>query len=349
VRRTKAGVSIEDLAEDIARRGLLQSLNVQPVLDADGAETGVFEIPAGGRRYRALERLVSQKRLSKTALIPCIVRDPSVEVSAEEDSLAENLQRAALHPLDQFRAFKTLREKGAGDEEIAARFFVAPAVVKQRLRLAAVSEKLLGIYAEDGMTLEQLMAFTVTNDHARQEQVAFGVGVVSGVIMPFQFGTNCLRGRAVFHDMIVSRRILFIARYSAISSDYRSSPRTNEGDGHKMALAAGAALARMDQANIMVQPPVIYDGHLHGLPLRIHAEPDSIILDGAGRRFASEYEFAMGERLMDLDPATGKPKHMPDWIISHWPMVRRTPLIRWYRRYDKNLANDGEDAARTGL
>jgi ParB family chromosome partitioning protein len=34
-----------------------------------------------------------------------------------------------------------------------------------------VSEKLLGIYAEDGMTLEQLMAFTVTNDHARQEQV----------------------------------------------------------------------------------------------------------------------------------------------------------------------------------
>ena len=131
----------------------------------------MFEIPAGGRRYRALERLVKQKRLSKTALIPCIVRDPGVEVSAEEDSLAENVQRVALHPLDQFRAFKALRDKGAGEEEIAARFFVAPAVVKQRLRLAAVSEKLLDVYAEDGMTLEQLMAFTVTTDHARQEQV----------------------------------------------------------------------------------------------------------------------------------------------------------------------------------
>ncbi len=46
-----------------------------------------------------------------------------------------------------------------------------PTVVKQRLRLAAVSPKLLDIYAEDGMTLEQLMAFTVTADHARQEQV----------------------------------------------------------------------------------------------------------------------------------------------------------------------------------
>jgi ParB family transcriptional regulator, chromosome partitioning protein len=171
VRRLKAGVSIEDLAEDIARRGLLQSLTVRPVLDAEGAETGMFEIPAGGRRYRALERLVEQKRLSKTALVPCIVRDPGVGVSAEEDSLAENVQRVALHPLDQFRAFKALRDRGAGEEEIAARFFVAPAVVKQRLRLAAVSGKLLDIYAEDGMTLEQLMAFTVTTDHGRQEQV----------------------------------------------------------------------------------------------------------------------------------------------------------------------------------
>jgi ParB family chromosome partitioning protein len=164
-------ISIEDLAEDIARRGLLQSLNVRPVLDATGAETGMFEIPAGGRRYRALELLVKQKRLSKTAPVPCIVRDPAVEVSAEEDSLAENVQRVALHPLDQFRAFKALCDQGAGEEEIAARFFVPPAVVKQRLRLASVSEKLLGVYAEDGMTLEQLMAFTVTTDQARQEQV----------------------------------------------------------------------------------------------------------------------------------------------------------------------------------
>jgi len=36
------------------------------VLDADGAETGMYEIPAGGRRYRALELLVKQKRMMKT-------------------------------------------------------------------------------------------------------------------------------------------------------------------------------------------------------------------------------------------------------------------------------------------
>src|SRR6185437_121270 len=118
-----------------------------------------------------LQHLVKQKRLAKTAPVPCVVRDPSVDISAEEDSLAENVHRAPLHPLDQFRAFQALRQKGQSEEEIAAAFFVGVSVVKQRLRLATVSEKLLDVYAEDGMSLDQLMAFTVTSDHARQKQV----------------------------------------------------------------------------------------------------------------------------------------------------------------------------------
>jgi ParB family chromosome partitioning protein len=43
--------------------------------------------------------------------------------------------------------------------------------VRQRLRLASVSPSLLDVYGEDGMSLEQLMAFSVTDNHARQEQV----------------------------------------------------------------------------------------------------------------------------------------------------------------------------------
>ena len=168
VRRVKAGVSIEELAEDIARRGLLQGLSVRPVVDEAGTETGMFEIPAGGRRYRALEFLVKNKRMTKTTPVPCIVREDGI---AEEDSLAENVQRAPLHPLDQFRAFLTLKEKGQSEEEIAATFFVSVNVVKQRLKLASISPKLLDIYAEDGMSLDQLMAFTVSGDHERQEQV----------------------------------------------------------------------------------------------------------------------------------------------------------------------------------
>jgi ParB family transcriptional regulator, chromosome partitioning protein len=171
VRRIKAGVSVEELAEDIARRGLLQSLSVRPVLDDDGTKTGKFEIPAGGRRFQALSLLVKQKRLAKITPIPCIVRDAASDILAEDGSLAENMQRVALHPLDQFRAFASLRDKGQSDAEIAAAFFVTPQIVKQRLKLASVAPSLLEVYAEDGMTLEQLMAFTVNPDHARQVQV----------------------------------------------------------------------------------------------------------------------------------------------------------------------------------
>ncbi|MFM2045679.1 MAG: hypothetical protein RLY86_4255 [Pseudomonadota bacterium] len=62
-------------------------------------------------------------------------------------------------------------QAGLSPADIAARFFLTETVVRQRLRLATVSPALLEIYAADGMTLEQLMAFSVCDDHTRQEQV----------------------------------------------------------------------------------------------------------------------------------------------------------------------------------
>ena len=84
VRKVKAGVSLEELAEDIGRRGLIQSLHVRPVLDGAGAETGLFEVTAGGRRLQALQRLVKAKRLSKTQGVPCVVQTDH-GTAAEED------------------------------------------------------------------------------------------------------------------------------------------------------------------------------------------------------------------------------------------------------------------------
>ena len=49
----------------------------------------MFEVPAGGRRYRALELLVKQKRMAKTRRSPACVRDGGI---AEDDSLAENVR-----------------------------------------------------------------------------------------------------------------------------------------------------------------------------------------------------------------------------------------------------------------
>lgn len=171
VRHVKHGISIDELAADIAHRGLLQNLNVRPVLDGEGEETGNFHVLAGGRRFQALQLLVRQKRIAKTVDVPCKVKDADDPVSAEEDSLAENTFHVGLHPLDQFRGMKTLVDQGLGIETVADRFHTTSKTVQQRLKLVAVSPKLLDVYAESEMTLEQLMAFTVSNDHQRQEQV----------------------------------------------------------------------------------------------------------------------------------------------------------------------------------
>ena len=168
VRQIKAGVSIENLAADIARRGLLQSLSVRQILNDAGEETGAYGVQAGGRRLRALQLLVKQKKLAKNAPVPCIIR---TEGFVEADSLAENTEREALHPLDQFRAFKALADKGEGEETIAAAFNVSTAVVKQRLRLAKASQPLLQAYEDDEISLDQLMAFCLVDDHKRQDEV----------------------------------------------------------------------------------------------------------------------------------------------------------------------------------
>lgn len=175
VRHVKNGVSLEALAEDIAYRTMLQNLNVRPLVNEDGEETGMYKVPAGGRRFKAVGLLVKQKRFPKDGGLWCNIKAANDPISEEDDSFAENFFRANLHPLDEFRAFFTLSEQGQGHETIAARFSTTPQVVKQRLKLASVSPKLLEVYGENEMTLEQLMAFTLTDDHARQEQVWDGV------------------------------------------------------------------------------------------------------------------------------------------------------------------------------
>jgi ParB family chromosome partitioning protein len=315
VRRVKAGISIEDLAEDIARRKLLQSLNVRPILDADGQETDMWEVPAGGRRYRALELLVKQKRLAKTAPIPCVVGEAGGEISAEEDSLAENVHRVALHPLDQFRAFQTLREQRKSEEEIAAIFFVSVGVVKQRLRLAAVSPKLLDVYADDGMSLEQLMAFSVTADHVRQEQVWENVNR-SGYDEPYQI-RRVLTERAV-QASDKRARFVGLATYEAAGGNVLRDLFEEDGGGWLEDIALlerlvaeklrteAETIATENWKWIEVAPSFPY-GHDHGLR-RLEGEPADLTIEEQVSLDALQAEYtALQEKYEDAD-------EMPDEV-----------------------------------
>ena len=158
----KTAVPVDALAESIARVGLLQNLIVVPVLGQDD----LFEVVAGGRRWAALRLLAKHKRIARDQTIPCLVVPDDSAVTV---SLTENVQRQDMHPADQFEAFLALVNEGRPVEDIAADFGVTPLVVQRRLRLARVSPRLLADYRQGGVTLDQLMALTLTDDHAAQE------------------------------------------------------------------------------------------------------------------------------------------------------------------------------------
>ncbi len=160
VRKTPR-MSIPELAASIQRVGLLQNLIV--IASADGAH---YEVVAGGRRLAALKLLAKKHRISKEWEVPCLL---VADGTARTASLTENVQREAMHPADQFEAFAALVAEGRPIEDIAADFSVTPLVVQRRLKLANVSPRLMADYRADAVSLDQLMALAITDDHAAQE------------------------------------------------------------------------------------------------------------------------------------------------------------------------------------
>jgi ParB family chromosome partitioning protein len=163
-RKTRSKDRVVQFAASIAAHGILQNFRVHP------AEGGKFGVVIGGTRLDALRLLLKQKKIPADYPVPCDVR-PSDDPTLTEASLAENIIREAMHPADEFDAFKKLDDEGQGPETIAARFGTSPIVVRQRLKLAVVSPKLIAVFRRNEMTLDQLMAFTLTDDHRKQEKI----------------------------------------------------------------------------------------------------------------------------------------------------------------------------------
>lgn len=167
VKHSEAG--IEALAASIKAKGVLQPPVVEVERDGEGVPTGAYLVTIGEGRRQALRLLAKRKAIKRTHPVRVIV---DADNDAHEISLDENITREAMHPADQFEAFRRLaEEKGYGPEEIGARFGVSAHVVRQRLRLGAAAPELMAAYREGALALDQLTAFCVSEDRERQRQV----------------------------------------------------------------------------------------------------------------------------------------------------------------------------------
>lgn len=167
--RTKPLTGIPALAVSIRAKGLLQNLVVHEMKGSRGKQRK-YGVCAGQRREAALDLLFEQKEIPANYPVP--VRIVS-EGEALAISLIENSDREGLDPFDVLRAYRMLAEEGRSVDYIAALFSAAPITIKRRMKLASASPKLLALLREDAITLDQLSALALTDDHETQEGIWF--------------------------------------------------------------------------------------------------------------------------------------------------------------------------------
>jgi ParB/RepB/Spo0J family partition protein len=155
-------IAIDELAASILAHGLLQGLSVVEVSD------GKYQVSAGGRRLAALKLLLKRKAITGDFEVLCQVVSADL---AEEASLAENVQRVAMHPLDEVEAFGRLAAEGQTEDAIASRFGASVRHVRQRLALSALSPALKDAFRKGELGLDAARAFCLVPDHDRQNGV----------------------------------------------------------------------------------------------------------------------------------------------------------------------------------
>jgi len=164
--RKTSTASVEELAASIlSAKRVIQNLVVVP---AKAGKKARFGVVAGGRRLAALSMLAKAEAIPSDWPIPCqiVSKDEAVELS-----LSENIHREAMHPADEFTGWAGLVDSGMSIEDVAARHGTTPETVRKRLTLARVSPQVMALYRGGELQLDQVMAFTLTDDHAAQEAV----------------------------------------------------------------------------------------------------------------------------------------------------------------------------------
>lgn len=174
----RTDAELNELADSIADKGILQNLVVRPGVG------GKFEIAAGEGRWRAVGFLVKRPVTISTHWpadrgLPVIVRELTDE-QLIEIGLIENLQRNDLHPLDEGRAYRDLYDlalKRGGKSaaanavrDLAERMHKTPRFVQKRIALARDLAPAAAKLFETGridLAAAQLLAAAPAKDQAR--------------------------------------------------------------------------------------------------------------------------------------------------------------------------------------
>ena len=150
---------IKILAEDIKLNGLINPITVKPTVE-EGVD--MFEVVAGRRRVLAVTQLGWKD-------IPCRILEGDEVERAEEIAGSENINRLAMHPLDEAAVFKKLLESGGTIEELTKRYDRPASGIWQRIQLLDLSDEIKKMFRDGIISLHSAAMITSLNAEKQKE------------------------------------------------------------------------------------------------------------------------------------------------------------------------------------
>lgn len=152
-RRTFIEAELEELAESIRTKGVIQPILVRP----DPANEQMFEIVAGERRWRASRR-------AGLTVIPAVVREMD-DREVLEIAIIENVQRSDLNPVEEAEAYKSLIDRfGRTQESVAQQVGKSREHVSNTMRLLQLPEEVREHVREGRLSAGHARALLKTSD-----------------------------------------------------------------------------------------------------------------------------------------------------------------------------------------
>lgn len=157
-RKTFDETALNELAESIKEKGVLQPLLVRPVKNR-------YQLVAGERRFRAAH-------IAKLKEVPVIIKDLS-DKDSMEIALIENLQREDLNAVEEAQGIKLLMDKySLTQEEVAGKLSKSRPAVANSIRLLNLSDKILSQLKDGLLSAGHARALLSVEDQAKREEIA---------------------------------------------------------------------------------------------------------------------------------------------------------------------------------
>lgn len=156
-RRYFDGSLIDELAESIRQKGVLQPILVRPVPDKVRRNKPVYQVIAGERRWQAAMH-------AKLDAMPVFVREIT-DQEALEIGVIENVQREDLNPMEEALAYRALIDQfGRRQEDVAEAVGKSRSYVANMLRLIKLPEEVQDYLASGDISTGHARAIIAAPD-----------------------------------------------------------------------------------------------------------------------------------------------------------------------------------------